>query len=134
MRGRETSRPVLLADFETFAHPLRHLDYLLDDIQSAVLLHEHGIMINVPAPGRFAIHKCIISQKRAAADAAKSRKDLLQAEQVFQVLLETRPGDISLAFDAAKARGEKFVGAFLVGLGLIGEEIREAVRSQIAAA
>ncbi len=134
MRGRETSRPVRLADFETFAQPLRHLDYLLGDIQPAVLLHGHGIMINVPAPGRFAVHKCMISQKRPAAHTAKSRKDLNQAEQVFQVLLETRPGDISLAFDAAKTRGEKFVGDFLVGLGLIGEEIREAVHSQITPA
>ncbi|MCH7982134.1 MAG: hypothetical protein IID59_11600 [Proteobacteria bacterium] len=134
MRGRETSRPVRLAAFDTFAQPLRHLDYLLDDIQPAILLHGHGIMINVPAPGRFAIHKCILSQKRPAADAAKSRKDLLQAEQVFQVLLEIRPGDIALAFDAAKARGEKFVDDFLIGLGLIGEEIQEAVRSKIEAA
>ena len=134
MRGRDTSRPVRLPDFDTFAYPLRHLDYLLDDIQPSILLHEHGIMINVPAPGRFAIHKCIISQKRAAADAAKSRKDLLQAEQVFQVLLETRPGDIALAFDAAKARGEKFVDDFLIGFGLIGEGIQEAVRSRIAPA
>jgi len=131
MRGRDTSRPVRLADFDTFAYPLRHLDYLLDDIQPAILLHEHGIMINVPAPGRFALHKCIISQKRPAADAAKSRKDLLQAEQVFQVLLETRPGDIALAFDAAKARGEKFVSEFLVGLSLIGEATQKAVRQQI---
>jgi len=131
MRGRDTSRPVRLADFDTFAYPLHHLDYLLDDIQPAILLHEHGIMINVPAPGRFALHKCIISQKRPAADAAKSRKDLLQAEQVFQVLLETRPGDIALAFDAAKARGEKFVSEFLVGLSLIGEATQKAVRQQI---
>jgi len=131
MRGRDTSRPVRLADFDTFAYPLRHLDYLLDDIQPAILLHEHGIMINVPAPGRFALHKCIISQKRPAADAAKSRKDLLQAEQVFQVLLKTRPGDIALAFDAAKARGEKFVSEFLVGLSLIGEATQKAVRQQI---
>ncbi len=104
---------------------------MLDDIQPAILLHEHGIMINVPAPGRFALHKCIISQKRPAADAAKSRKDLLQAEQVFQVLLETRPGDIALAFDAAKARGEKFVSEFFVGLSLIGEATQKAVRQLI---
>ena len=131
MRGRETSRPVRLAEFETFAQPLRHLDYLLEDIQPAVLLHAHGIMINVPAPGRFAIHKCVVSQKRTAAFAAKSRKDLIQAEQVFQVLLENRPGDLSLAFDAAQDTGETFVGDFLKGLDLVGKDIRQAVQSQL---
>jgi hypothetical protein len=88
-------------------------------------------MINVPAPGRFAIHKCVVSQKRTAAFAAKSRKDLIQAEQVFQVLLENRPGDLSLAFDAAQATGKAFVGDFLAGLSLIGEEIRQAVQRQL---
>ena len=131
MRGRESRRPVRLAEFETFAQPLRYLDYLLEDIQPAVLLHAHGIMINVPTPGRFAIHKCVVSQKRAAAFATKSRKDLIQAEQVFQVLLENRPGDLSLAFDAAQATGDAFVGDFLTGLNLIGEDVRKAVQSQL---
>ncbi|MCH7834290.1 MAG: hypothetical protein IH911_04330 [Proteobacteria bacterium] len=96
-----------------------------------MLLHAHGIMINVPAPGRFALHKCVVSQTRAAAFATRSRKDLLQAEQVFQVLLDNRPGDLSLAFDAARATGDAFVGDFLAGLNLIGKDIRKAVQSQL---
>lgn len=131
MIGRESKRPVRLADFETFAEPLRHLEYLLEDIQPAVLLYGHGIMVNVPAPARFAIHKCIISQKRAAAFAAKSRKDLLQAEQIFQTLLESRPGDLSLAFDAARVRGDRFLTDFMIGFGLIGARTRESVRSYL---
>ena len=65
MKGRETSRPVHLIDLGTYASPLRHLDYLLDDLQPAVLLYEHGILVNVPAPGRFAIHKCVVAEKKA---------------------------------------------------------------------
>ena len=131
MRGRETSRPVHLEDFGTYAKPLRHLDYLLEDIQPAVLLYEHGIMINVPSPGRFAIHKCVISQKRAAAAAAKAIKDLHQAEQLFSVLLELRPTDISLAFDAAQSQGDPFVGKFTSGLELIDDDVSTAVRDQL---
>jgi len=37
---------------------IRGRDFIVDVLQPAVLLYEHGIMINVPAPGRFAIHKC----------------------------------------------------------------------------
>ncbi len=131
MRGRETKRPVHLAEFDTYATPLRHLDYLLEEIQPTVLLYEHGIMINVPAPGRFAIHKCVISQKRTAAFAAKARKDLSQAEQVLRVLLETRPADIPLAFDAAQNRGDSFVAGFVAGLDQIDGEVATTVRSHI---
>ncbi len=131
MRGRETSRPVKVEDFGTYATPLRHLDYLLEDIQPAVLLYEHGIMINVPSPGRFAIHKCAISQKRAAAAAAKAQKDLNQAEQLFSVLLELRPTDITLAFDAAQSQGESFTGKFNSGLELIDDDVSAAVRDQL---
>ncbi len=134
LRGRESSRPVQLAEFDTFAQPLRHLDYLLEDIQPAVLLHAHGIMVNVPAPARFAIHKCVVSQRRKAAFAAKSRKDLLQSEQVFQVLMEDRPADLWIAFEAAQARGDGFVDEFLAGLGLIGEASRTAVERHLGIA
>lgn len=131
MRGRESERPVKLDDFQTYAQPLRTLDYLLEDIQPAVLLYEHGIMINVPAPARFAIHKCVVSQKRTAAFAAKSRKDLNQAEQVFQELLALRPGDLSLAYAAAQARGEEFVEDFLTGLSLIDAGVQDSVRKHL---
>jgi len=131
MRGRESARSVKLDDFQTYAQPLRSLDYLLEDIQPTVLLYEHGIMINVPAPARFAIHKCVVSQKRTAAFAAKSRKDLSQAEQVFQELLALRPGDLSLACAAAQARGEEFVEDFLTGLSLIDAGVQDSVRKHL---
>jgi len=131
MKGRETNRPVYLTDFGTYASPLRDLDYLLQDLQPAVLLYAHGIMINVPAPGRFAIHKCVISQKRPAAFAAKALKDQKQAEQVFGVLLENRPADITLAYDAARIQGESFVRNFEVGLRMLDAEIATAVRDEL---
>jgi len=131
MRGRETARPVHLTDFGTYASPLRYLDYLLDDLQSAVLLYEHGIMVNVPSPGRFAIHKCVVSQKRPAAFAAKALKDQSQAEQLFKVLLDSRPADITLAFVAAKVQGDAFVSDFLAGLRLIDKDVAAAVHGHI---
>ena len=131
MRGRETARPVHLTDFGTYASPLRYLDYLLDDLQSAVLLYEHGIMVNVPSPGRFAIHKCVVSQKRPAAFAAKALKDQSQAEQIFKVLLDSRPADITLAFEAAKVQGDAFISDFLAGLRLIDKDVAAAVHGHI---
>lgn len=131
MKGRETARPVHLTDLGTYASPLRHLDYLLDDLQPAVLLYEHGIMVNVPAPGRFAIHKCVLAEKRPAALAAKTMKDRSQAEQVFRVLLKHRPIDISLAYNAAQAHGDAFVSDFRAGLNQIDRSVATAILEQI---
>ena len=131
MRGRETSRPVHLADIGTYASPMRDLDYLLEDIQPAVLLYKHGIMVNVPAPGRFAIHKCVISQKRPAALATKALKDRSQAEQIFRVLLEDRPSDIALAYEAAKVQGEAFIKSFETGLELLDRDLADAVGAAV---
>lgn len=131
MRGRETTRPVKLDQFGTYATPLRHLNYLLEDIQPAVLLYGHGIMINVPAPGRFAIHKCAVSQKRSSASAAKIRKDLSQAEQVLQALLELRPSDIALALRAALEIGEAFQDEIQAGLDLLNDGVAAEVRKLV---
>ena len=128
MKGRESARPIHLEEFGTHASPLRHLDYLLEDIQLAVLLYEHGIMVNVPNPGRFALHKCVISQKRPAAFAAKAAKDRKQAEQVLAVLLRDRPSDISLAYEAAKAQGNAFLSSIDKGLDFIDAEVATPVR------
>lgn len=128
MRGRESRKPVKLDDFDTYATPLRHLDYLLEDIQPAVLLYEHGIMINVPAPGRFAIHKCIVSQRRTAAEAAKTRKDLSKAAQIFRVLLEIRPAEFTVGHEAARTRGGDFAESFGAGLRLIDDAVGDPVR------
>jgi hypothetical protein len=55
-----------------------------------------------------------------------------QAEQVFQALVEERPGDISLAFEAAQKMGDKFLGYFDQGLNQIGKEIRDSIRSVVS--
>jgi hypothetical protein len=128
MRGRESTRPIEVDTFGTYATPLRHLDYLLEDIQPAVLLYEHGIMINVPAPGRFAVHKCAVSQKRGSGSAAKIRKDLSQAEQVFEALLDLRPSDITLALRGAASKAPPFADKIEAGLDRIDPSIAADVR------
>lgn len=128
MRGRETARPIKLDQFGTYATPLRHLNYLLEDIQPAVLLYGHGVMVNVPAPGRFAVHKCAISQKRGSASAAKISKDLNQAEQVFEALLDLRPTDIALALRAAASRATSFQEKIQAGLDRLDPVIATEVR------
>lgn len=129
MRGRETERPVRLSQFDTYAQPVRFLDYLLHDLQAAVLLFGHGVMVNVPSPSRFAVHKCVVSQMRIPAFATKAGKDLAQAEQLFQVLATDRPGDLTLAFEAAEKMGARFLERMRAGLARASKATREAIRA-----
>lgn len=92
--------PIPLKSLQTAAHPVAFLEYLLTDAQSAVIPARAGILVNLPAPARFALHKLVLSQRRPAAMQTKARKDLTQASLLLQVLLEDRPGDVILALEA----------------------------------
>lgn len=106
--GRPSSKPVLLPALGVVAHPLRYLDYLIEKPIQAAVVGGDGVLVNVPSPARFALHKLIIAGERTAAFAAKTSKDVMQAELLIDVLLDDRPGDLLLAWDALRARGESW--------------------------
>lgn len=128
MRGRDTAKPVEIPGLAAFAEPIRFLDYLLEDIQPAVLLYKHGLLINVPAPARFAFHKLVVSQRRRSSEVEKISRDLSQAEQLLEVLVEGRPGDLILAHEAAEKMGGKFVEQLTAGLAMIDPDVVESAR------
>jgi hypothetical protein len=97
--GPESSTPVFLPSLGVSAHPLRFLDYLIERPAQAVLVTGAGILVNVPDPARFAFHKLWISQRRPVSEQTKAAKDLRQAGDLLDVLLEDRPGDVLLAWE-----------------------------------
>ncbi|MEE9345519.1 MAG: GSU2403 family nucleotidyltransferase fold protein [Methylococcales bacterium] len=131
MRGRDTARPVEIPWLGAFAEPIRFIDYLLEDFQPAVLAYKHGILINVPSPGRFAFHKLVVSQRRRISDHDKIKRDLAQAEQLFSILVDGRPGDLILAYEAAEKMGEKFLAQLFSGLKMIDSAIQERIKKTI---
>ncbi len=118
LHGRPVSSSYV-APVGAHATALRYLDYLLEDAQKALLLHGTGVLVNVPTPARYALHKLVISQRRAPTEALKSRKDVLQAGLVLNCLRDQRPGDIWLALDAAIAYGGKFLTLLRQGVALL---------------
>jgi hypothetical protein len=88
------------------AQALRHLDYLLEEPIPAVSLYRSGVLVQVPRPERFAIHKLIVSERRQGGrDALKAAKDRAQAEFLVAVLAESRPDELADAYDDAMGRG-----------------------------
>jgi hypothetical protein len=100
MVGRESSAAAFLPAFGLSAKPLRYLDYLIEDPIQAAVLGSDVVLINVPSPARFALHKLWISGKRPATFEAKTKKDRIQAEQLIEVLSEDRPDDLRDAWGA----------------------------------
>ncbi len=59
-------------------------------MQSAVVIAKSGILVNIPAPARYALHQLVINQRSPAAMQTKAKKDILQAEQILSLLIEER--------------------------------------------
>lgn len=97
--------PVDVPRFRTAAQPLPYLDLLIDTPVRAAIVAGTGVLVNIPDPARFALHKLIVAGERPAAMGVKREKDLDQASQVFGVLTEDRPGDIDLAWRDIAKRG-----------------------------
>ena len=98
------TRPVAFPDIGFAATPLRFMAYLIGGMpQRALYVGRHAVAVTVPDPARFAIHKIVVSQERPAAFLAKARKDLEQAAQLVEALLEVRPGLLRDGIDALLA-------------------------------
>lgn len=123
-RGPERETPVRLPALGTHALPLRFLDFLIYEEVPAVVLHDAGVLVNVPSPARYAVHKLIVAQRRREG-AAKIDKDLKQAEALIDVLAARRPYDLRDAWDEAQGRGPKWRGLMTKGLGMIAPVVRD---------
>lgn len=108
MKNDETT-PVFIRRLNAAAHPLKYLDYLLEEPINAVMICGSPCLVKVPQPARFALHKLIVSQERDAGATDKKRKDLVQAKNMLELLRADRPGDIDLAREALVKRGANWV-------------------------
>lgn len=96
---------------------LRHLDYLLESPIKVAALYRSGVLVQIPRPEAYAIHKLIVAERRRGGpDALKSRKDRMQAEFLIEVLAELRPDELYFAYNDALKRGERWQEQILKSL------------------
>ncbi len=125
----DADRPVPIARFNAAAAPVRYLDYAIEDAQVAAVVNGGGVLVRVPQPARFAIHKLLVSQDRPAAFQTKATKDLAQAAAVILALDELRPGDIEKALEQAKKRGRRWTQALASATKLLARHHPAAAQS-----
>ena len=91
------------------AQALHHLNYLIADPIHAVALYRDGILVQIPRPEKFAIHKLIVADRRRdGATSFKAEKDREQAAFIIATMAEDRPSEVWDAYEDAMARGPRW--------------------------
>ena len=91
------------------AQALHYMNYLLAEPLSAAVIYRNGVLVQVPRPERYAVHKLIVAdRRREGPDALAARKDREQAAFLIEVLVEDRPDDLAEALDDARNRGPRW--------------------------
>lgn len=125
--GDETVK--LLPALGVSAQGLNYLNFLIADPIHAIALYRSGVLVQVPRPERFAIHKLIVAdRRRGGPDQAKARKDRGQAAFLVEILAKDRPEELREAYEDALARGPRWrarIEASLARMPLTAERLRE---------
>jgi hypothetical protein len=106
--GRRTSTPVHIPRLHLAATPLEMLGYLIEHPARTVAINSTAVLVNVPDPARFALHKLVIAERRPVGAQPKAAKDREQALALLGVLEEQRPRDVTAALHAARKRHGPF--------------------------
>ncbi len=105
--GDETIKP--LPALGVCAQGLNYLNYLIAQPIPAIALYRSGVLVQIPRPERFAIHKLIVADRRRdGPDQAKARKDRAQAAHMIDILAQDRPDDLYEAYLDARSRGPRW--------------------------
>jgi hypothetical protein len=105
--AEEGLRP--LAALGVHAQALHFLNFALAEPIQAPVTYRRGVLVQIPRPERFAIHKLIVADRRRdGPDSLKAVKDRLQAAFLIEVLAEDRPDDLLEAWETARSAGPRW--------------------------
>lgn len=91
------------------AQSLHYLNYLIAEPIRAAITYRNGVLVQLPRPERFAVHKLIVAdRRREGPDGLKAAKDRAQAAFLIDILAEDRPEDLAEALEDALARGPRW--------------------------
>jgi hypothetical protein len=91
------------------AQGLNYLNFLIAEPIHAAAIYRSGILVQVPRPERYAIHKLIVADRRRDGEGSlKSAKDREQAAFMIEAMAEDRPDDLARACAAALEVGPRW--------------------------
>lgn len=106
---------VAVPELAAHARGLPYLAYLLAVSQEIPVLSARGaVMVRVPVPERYAVHKLIVSQLRTKTSMPE--KDLRQSATLLEAVAERFPGAVEEALEAAPKGAARHVARALGAL------------------
>jgi hypothetical protein len=106
-RTADNDDPIAIENLDVALQPLRFMEFSLEDAHQATLFDPSGrcVVVGLPAPERYAIHKLLIIGERGASFRSKVSKDLAQAAALLEYFSETDPEAVRATWHDALARG-----------------------------
>ncbi len=133
-RHREREKTYSHPQLGVNMQPLPFMEYSLEDVQQAVLFSgDTVVLVNVPSPARYALHKLIVHGERKGAYATKSAKDIQQAGFLLKRLKELRPSDIAEAWRDLASRGPGWRSRARNGVEALSKQFPELRAKQLLA-
>ncbi|HEY6862292.1 MAG TPA: nucleotidyltransferase domain-containing protein [Burkholderiales bacterium] len=91
--------------------PLKFMEFLLEHPVQAVVFSEEGaVVVNIPLPVRYALHKLVVSGEREEAFRTKSTKDLLQSAALIAYFKDHRDDELRATWHDLLSRGKGWHG------------------------
>lgn len=126
--------PHFYQDLAIAATPLRYMDYLIGgESHHGLIVGTYPIPVNLPDPARFAIHKLVIAQERTFDHATKVVKDIRQASEVVEALLDLgRDHDLRKALtDLVEGYGRKALINLRKSLEKMDDALRHGIEKEL---
>lgn len=115
--GRDQAELVHFPNLNLAMVPLKFMEFSLEDLQQTVVLAKDGaVLVNIPSPARFALHKLIVAGERGPTFAIKIRKDLWQAAALLTYLADHQTHALGEAWLDLHRRGKGWRTRFEAGL------------------
>lgn len=123
--GRGRKSPVLVESLGCAAVPLTFQEFPAAETIHTVALYGSGVLVRVPTPLRYAVHKLLVAQRRKPTETAKKQKDLRQARELIDIYLQIDEGALQDELDAARSAGRAWQSAINASLKEIGRAARQ---------
>lgn len=124
--SRDKELPYPHPDLGVILQPLKFMEYSLEGIEQCPMFSRSAmVLVNLPAPERYALHKLIVVSLREGGFTIKRGKDLYQACLLLQVLREARPWAVESAWSDLNDRGPSWRQRAQQGLEMLDQRFPE---------
>lgn len=105
-KSSESDAPVFIEGLSIALQPLKFMEFSMEkSIQALAMSQEGAVLVNIPSPERYAVHKLIVSAERPVTESAKIRKDIRQACVLIRYYINSRPDELRDAYVEASNNG-----------------------------